>query len=54
MRRGRAQDKALLQMIAGDAIHTHLEMTKEELKVVLEKVIIETNRILEEDKVPAL
>ena len=54
MKRGRAQDKALLHMIGGEETHTHLEMTKEELKVVLEKVIIETNRILEEDKVAGL
>lgn len=54
MKRGRAQDKALLNMIADDAIHTHLEMTKEELQVILEKVIIETNSILEEDKIAGL
>jgi kynurenine 3-monooxygenase len=54
MNRGRAQDKALLNMIADDAIHTHLEMTKEELRVFLDKVIIETNTILEEDKIAGL
>ena len=54
MKRGRAQDKALLNMIADDEIHTHLEMTKEELEVVLKKVIIETNAILEEDKITGL
>jgi kynurenine 3-monooxygenase len=54
MKRGRAQDKALLNMIADDTIHTHLEMTKEELKVILDKVIIETNTILEEDKIAGL
>jgi kynurenine 3-monooxygenase len=54
MNRGRAQDKALLNMIADDAIHTHLDMTKEELKVVLQKVKIETNTILEEDKITGL
>ena len=54
MRRGRAQDKALLNMISDDAIHTHLDMSKEELKIVLEKVIKETNAILEEDKVAGL
>jgi kynurenine 3-monooxygenase len=54
MKRGRAQDKALLKMIADDAIHTNLEMTKEELKVILDEVIIETNVILEEDKIAGL
>jgi len=54
MKRGRAQDKALLNMIADDEIHTHLEMTKEELEVVLKKVIIETNAILEENKITGL
>lgn len=54
MRRGRAQDKALLNMIADDEVHTHLAMTKEELKVILDKVVKETNEILEEDKVAGL
>jgi kynurenine 3-monooxygenase len=54
MNRGRAQDKALLNMIADDTIYTHLEMTKEELKVILDKVIIETKTILEEDKIAGL
>ena len=54
MKKGRAQDKALLNMIADDEVHTHLEMTKEELEVVLKKVIIETNAILEENKITGL
>ena len=54
MKRGRAQDKALLNLISDDTIHTHLDMTKEELKVILEKVIIETNTILEEDKIAGM
>ena len=54
MKRGRAQDKALLNMIADDTFYTHLEMTKEELKVILDKVILETNTILEEDKIAGL
>ena len=54
MKRGRAQDKALLNLIADDTIHTHLDMTKEELKVILEKVIIETNTILQEDKIAGM
>ncbi|ARV07735.1 kynurenine 3-monooxygenase [Polaribacter sp. SA4-10] len=54
MNRGRAQDKALLNMIADDAVHTNLELTKEELRVILDKVIIETNTLLEEDKIAGL
>lgn len=54
MKRGRAQDKALLNLIADDTIHTHLDMTKDELKVILEKVKIETNTILQEDKIAGM
>ncbi|WP_397447928.1 FAD-dependent oxidoreductase [Polaribacter sp. R77954] len=54
MKRGRAQDKALLNLIADDKVHTHLEMTKEELNSILDKVIAETNNILEEDKIAGL
>jgi kynurenine 3-monooxygenase len=54
MNRGRAQDKALLNMLADNTIHTHLEITTEELRVVLDKVIVETNIILEEDKIAGL
>lgn len=54
MKKGRAQDKALLNLISGDEVHTHLKMTKEELKVILEKVIKETNEILQEDKIAGL
>ncbi|WP_299012471.1 NAD(P)/FAD-dependent oxidoreductase [uncultured Polaribacter sp.] len=54
MKRGRAQDKALLNLISGDEVHTHLEMTKEELQVILDKVITETNTILQEDKIAGL
>ena len=54
MNRGRAQDKALLNMLAENAIHTNLEMTKEELRVLLDKVIVATNIILEEDKIAGL
>ena len=54
MKRGRAQDKALLNLIADDEVHTHLNMTKEELKVILEKVKEETDDILEEDKIAGL
>lgn len=54
MNKGRAQDKALLNMLADDTVHTNLEMTTEELRVILDKVIIETNIILEEDKIAGL
>jgi kynurenine 3-monooxygenase len=54
MNRGRAQDKALLNMLAENAIHTNLEMTTEELRVILDKVIVATNIILEEDKIAGL
>ena len=54
MKKGRAQDKALLNLIADDEVHTHLNMTKNELKVILEKVKIETNDILQEDEIAGL
>jgi kynurenine 3-monooxygenase len=54
MKRGRAQDKALLNLIADDTVHTNLNMTKSALKVILEKVKEETNTILQEDKIAGL
>ena len=54
MKRGRAQDKALLNLIADDEIYTQLNMTKAELKSILDKVVKETNSILEEDKIAGL
>jgi len=54
MKRGRAQDKALLNLISDNEVHTHLNMTKEELKIILDTVKIETNTILEEDKIAGL
>jgi len=54
MKRGRAQDKALLNLIADDKVYTHLNMTKDELKSILVKVMKETNSILEEDKIAGL
>ena len=54
MKKGRAQDKALLNLIADDEVHTHLNMTKKELKVILDKVIEGTNEILAEDKIAGL
>ena len=46
MTKGRAQDKALLSMVKGNEVSTSMEMTKEELKVVLRKVQEETSKIL--------
>ncbi len=54
MTKGRAQDKALLAMIADKNISTSLEMSKEELKIVLQKVQEETNAILHKDKIVGL
>ncbi len=54
MKKGRAQDKALLNLIVDDEVHTSVNMTKEELKVILDKVKVTTNEILAEDKVAGL
>ncbi|WP_298780408.1 NAD(P)/FAD-dependent oxidoreductase [uncultured Polaribacter sp.] len=54
MKRGRAQDKALLNLIADDEVHTHLDMRKDELEVILSKVKEETAQILNEDKIAGL
>jgi len=51
MKRGRAQDEVLLNMLSDNTVNTHLEITTEELKVILNKVKIETSIILEEDKI---
>jgi len=49
MLKGRAQDKAILNMVADDEIDTN-----EDLKSILEKVKHETQEILEEDKIAGL
>jgi kynurenine 3-monooxygenase len=54
MRIGRAQDKALLNMIADKGISTSLDMSTKELAIVLEKVQEQTNAILQEDKIAGL
>ncbi|MDO5979931.1 FAD-dependent oxidoreductase [Flavivirga spongiicola] len=54
MTRGRAQDKAILNMIADRDISSTFDMTKEELKIILEKVKTETQEILEEGKIIGL
>jgi kynurenine 3-monooxygenase len=51
MKKGNAQDKALLTLIADKNVSTSLEMTKEELEIVLKKVQEETNEILQENKI---
>jgi kynurenine 3-monooxygenase len=51
MKKGRAQDGVLLNMLSDNTVNSHLEMTTEELKVILNKVKIETSIILEEDKI---
>ena len=54
MKRGRAQDKALLNLISDKDISTSLNMTNQELKVILDKVKEETQEILREDKIAGL
>lgn len=54
MKKGRAQDKALLNLISDEAVHTHVNMTKTELKVILDAVTEQTNEILQEDKIAGL
>ena len=49
MKRGRAQDKALLNMVADNDL-----ADISDLKTVLKKVQEETNEILEEDKIAGL
>ncbi len=51
---GRAQDKALLNLIADEKVTTSLHMNKEELKIVLQKIVKETQEILNEDKIAGL
>ena len=54
MQKGRAQDKALLNLIADDKVHTNVNMSENDLKIVLNKVIAQTNEILEEDAIAGL
>ena len=54
LKRGRAQDKALLNLIADEAVSTSANMSLDDLKIVLDKVQEETNDILEEDRVAGL
>jgi len=54
MKKGRAQDKALLHMIADKDVSTSLDMSKEELVIVLKKVKQQTNAILHKDNIAGL
>lgn len=55
MLRGRAQDKAILNMLADGVISTTLDLTdKNALKIVLDKVKTATEAILEDDKIAGL
>jgi kynurenine 3-monooxygenase len=54
MKIGRAQDKALLNLIADKNIATSHDMTKDELKNILKKIQQETNAILSEDEIADL
>lgn len=48
---GRAQDKAILNMLADNDIPSTIDLTKEELKKILLKVKAETNEIIDEDRI---
>jgi len=50
MVRGRAQDKAILKMIADHSIDVDNKMTDDQLKLILNKIIAETETILEKDR----
>jgi len=49
MKRGRAQDKALLRLISNKAIQITPNPTNEALEEILNRVVKETNLILEEE-----
>ena len=50
MTRGRAQDKAILKMIADHNIEVNPDMTNDQLKLVLNTILKETETILEKDR----
>ena len=54
MKKGRAQDKALLNLIAGETVQTHQNMSRDELKIILDKIMTETGEILKEDSIAKL
>ncbi|MEC3905477.1 NAD(P)/FAD-dependent oxidoreductase [Tamlana sp. 2201CG12-4] len=54
MLKGRAQDKAILNMLSDQDISMTPDMTKEDLKIILNKVIQETETVLEDDRIAGL
>ncbi|OBX22640.1 MULTISPECIES: FAD-dependent oxidoreductase [Bizionia] len=54
MTRGRAQDKAILNMLADGAITEVENLSNEKLKTILENVKAETEAILEDDRIAGL
>lgn len=54
MVKGRAQDKALLNLVAGQEVTTSMNISESELKNVLDKINEETEEILREDKIAGL
>ena len=50
MTRGRAQDKAILKMIADHSLNVNKDLSKDELKSILNLILKETESILEEDR----
>lgn len=50
MTRGRAQDKAILKMIADHNIDVNIEISDDQLKTILENILKETETILEKDR----
>ncbi len=54
MTRGRAQDKAILNMLADGAITEVENISNEKLKILLDKVKVETEAILEDDRIAGL
>ena len=51
MTKGRAQDKAVLNLIANKDINYNEQLDKKDLNTILEKVKTETDRILQKDKI---
>ena len=54
MIKGRAQDKAILNLLSGSNISSSTEMTEEDLKSILEKIKQDTEAILKEDRIAGL
>jgi len=54
MTRGRAQDKAILNMLADGAITEVENLSNEKLKTILENVKAETEAVLEDDRIAGL